>query len=422
MIVSGLGKDIRSFDLIVVGAGAAGYFAAINVKIKNPRISVLILEQSGDVLAKVRISGGGRCNVMHDCFDVRQLIQYYPRGSKELLGPFHRFGPAETKNWFESNGVALKTEADGRMFPKTDDSNTIISCFLRLASKSGIELITKFKFRDYSYHEQEDYKFRITDGQSTITSRMLLMATGSNGTIWKILQTHGYRIIEPVPSLFTFNLPGHAITTLMGLSVAKAIVRIHDTAVVTEGPVLITHWGLSGPAILKASAWAAVALAEKKYAFSASVDWIPDVSPENIKELRTTYGKTKVYSQSQFGLPTRLWRFLISTSTGETEKNWSDISKDEMNLVIKSLKNYTIQVQGKTTFKEEFVTAGGVDLREIEFRKFESRREPGLFMAGEILNIDAVTGGFNFQAAWTGGYLAAQAIVEKFEQSNKNEP
>ncbi len=419
---SGLAKDIRSFDLIVTGAGAAGYFAAINAKLQNPDMRVLIVEQSGDVLAKVRISGGGRCNVMHDCFDVRQLIQYYPRGSKELLGPFHRFGPAETKNWFESNGVSLKTEADGRMFPKTDDSGTIISCFLRLASKSGIELITKFKFRDYSYHEQDDYKFSVTDGQTSFASRMLLMATGSNSTIWKIMQTHGYRIIEPVPSLFTFNLPGHAITTLMGLSVPKAVVHIQDTAVVTEGPVLITHWGLSGPAILKASAWAAVSLAEKNYDFSASIDWIPDISIENIKELRTLHGKTKVYSQSQFGLPIRLWRFLISASIGETEKNWSDISKDEMNLVIKSLKKYTIHVQGKTTFKEEFVTAGGIDLKEIEFRRFESRREPGLFMAGEILNIDAVTGGFNFQAAWSGGYLAAQAIVERFEKLNDNQP
>jgi predicted Rossmann fold flavoprotein len=251
---------------------------------------------------------------------------------------------------------------------------------------------------------------------------MLLIATGSNATVWKILQSHGYRIIEPVPSLFTFNLPNHTITHLMGLSVPRATVRIDDTAIVTEGPVLITHWGLSGPAILKASAWAAVVLAERNYSFASRIDWIPDIASEKIKELRFSHSKTKVNSQAHFGLPSRLWRFLVSAAIGESEKNWSDVTKDEMTKIITFLKDYNITVTGKTTFKEEFVTAGGVDLKEIEFRKFESRREPGLFMAGEVLNIDAVTGGFNFQAAWTGGYTASQAIVEQFTKLYNQKP
>ena len=393
-------------DIIVVGGGAAGFFAAITAAEQNPSLSIVILEQSKEVLNKVRISGGGRCNATHACFDPKELTSFYPRGARELLGPFHTFGPTQTIEWFKNHGVHLKIEADGRMFPDTDSSETIIRCFQGLTQKLGIKVIQNVKVKDYRYAEEAEYKFEINTESSHYTSKRMMLASGSSPFMWNMLKDHGYKIVEPVPSLFTFNLPNNPICKLMGLSVPKATVQIKDTKIKTSGPLLITHWGLSGPAILKASAWGAIVLDEKKYHFDAVVDWIPDVSPEQITELRDTMAKKKVVSNPVFGIPSRLWAYIIDDIIVDKEKNWASLAKTEMNAIVQKLKLASFPVSGKSTFKEEFVTAGGVALSQINFKNFESKIQPGLFMAGEILNIDAVTGGFNFQAAWTGGYLA----------------
>jgi predicted Rossmann fold flavoprotein len=393
-------------DIIVVGGGAAGFFAAITAAEHNPSLSIVILEQSKEVLNKVRISGGGRCNATHACFDPKELTSFYPRGARELLGPFHTFGPTQTIEWFKNHGVNLKTESDGRMFPDTDSSETIIRCFQGLTQKLGIKVIQNVKVKAYKYIQEAEYKFEINTESNQYTSKRLMLASGSSPFMWNMLKDHGYNIVEPVPSLFTFNLPNHPICKLMGLSVPKATVQIKDSKIKTTGPLLITHWGMSGPAILKASAWGAIVLDEKKYQFDAIIDWIPDVSPEQITELRDTMAKKKVVSNPVFGIPSRLWAYMTDDIITDKEKNWASLSKIEMNAIVQKLKFASFAVSGKSTFKEEFVTAGGVALSQINFKHFESKIQPGLFMAGEILNIDAVTGGFNFQAAWTGGYLA----------------
>jgi len=393
-------------DIVIVGGGAAGFFSAITAAEKNPNLRIIILEQSKEVLNKVRISGGGRCNATHACFDPKELTGYYPRGARELLGPFHAFGPTQTIEWFKEHGVNLKTEADGRMFPDTDSSETIIKCFQTLTNKLGIQVFQNVKVKHYKYSEDTDYKFEIISESTTYKCRKLMLATGSSPFMWNMLKEHGYNIIEPVPSLFTFNLPNNPICKLMGLSVPKATVQIRDSKIKTTGPLLITHWGMSGPAILKASAWGANVLEEKKYHFDAIIDWIPDVPTENITELREVMAKKKVVSNAIFGIPSRLWTYMTDEIISDKEKNWASLSKTEMNAIVQKLKFASFPVSGKSTFKEEFVTAGGVALSQINFKCFESKIQPGLFMAGEILNIDAVTGGFNFQAAWTGGYLA----------------
>lgn len=393
-------------DIIIVGGGAAGFFSAITAAENNPSLRIIILEQSKEVLNKVRISGGGRCNATHACFDPKELTTYYPRGARELLGPFHTFGPTQTIEWFKNHGVNLKTEADGRMFPDSDSSETIIRCFQGLTQKLGIEVIQNVKVKGFNYSEEDEYKFEINTESIHYKSKRLMLATGSSPFIWNMLKEHGYKIVEPVPSLFTFNLPNNPICKLMGLSVPKVNVQIKDTKIKTNGPLLITHWGFSGPAILKASAWGANVLEEKKYAFDAIIDWVPDVHIEQITELRDTMAKKKVVSNPVFGLPSRLWTYMTDDIISDKEKNWASLSKTELNAIIQNLKSASFTVSGKSTFKEEFVTAGGVALSQINFKCFESKIQPGLFMAGEILNIDAVTGGFNFQAAWTGGYLA----------------
>ncbi len=400
-------------DVIIVGGGAAGFFAAINAKINNPDISVAILEQSREVLNKVRISGGGRCNVTHACFDPGELTGYYPRGAKELLGPFHVFNASDTVRWFEKYGVKLYTEPDGCMFPVSNNSGTIIQCFLDQAIQFGIEIIKNVKVKDFQYDALSENRFTVHTEHGDFSSKLLMMASGSSPFVWNMLERHGYSIVPPVPSLFTFNLPKHPICELMGLVVQNANVRIKDSKIITDGPLLITHWGLSGPAVLKASAWGATLLGERNYDFTTLVDWIPLVTIDTIESLRDTIAKKKVISNPQFGIPTRLWHFLISLGITDSDKNWASLSKKEMTEVIKQLKNCPFDVKGKTTFKEEFVTAGGVALHQINFKTFESRVHPGLFMAGEVINIDAVTGGFNFQAAWTGGYLAGKEMARR---------
>ena len=403
---------MKQVDIIIVGGGAAGFFAAINATLKNPDLKVIILEQSKDVLNKVKISGGGRCNVTHACFDPKLLTSYYPRGQKELLGPFHIFGAHDTINWFGNHGVNLYTEPDGCMFPVTNNSETIIQCFLQLAGKYLIEVVKTSKVKDFKYLKDEKIKFEVLTDTNTYTSRMLMLATGSSSFVWNMLERHGYKIVAPCPSLFTFNLPQHPICKLMGLVVKQTRVAIQNSKIVTEGPLLVTHWGLSGPAVLKASAWGATILAERNYDFNVIIDWVPQTEVSDIHNLKETLAKKKVISNAQFGLPSRLWQFLTEDVVSDTEKNWASLSKNEMEGIIRQLKRCPFQVKGKTTFKEEFVTAGGVALDQVNFKSFESKLHPGLFMAGEVLNIDAVTGGFNFQAAWTGGYLAGIRMAD----------
>ena len=401
----------NSWDVIIIGGGAAGFFAAINAKINNPDLQILILEQSKQVLNKVRISGGGRCNVTHACFDPRALTAYYPRGSKELLGPFHTFHAAHTVEWFESRGVKLYTQEDGCMFPVSNTSESIIQCFLQHAKNTGIQIQTNQKVKDFTIDFNEIYPFTVCTEADNFYSRMLMIATGSSPFVWNMLETKGYSIVPPVPSLYTFNLPDHPISSLMGLVVENTRVRIEGTKIETDGPLLITHWGLSGPAVLKASAWGANVLAEKNYAFTAKVNWVPDVHADEIKALVTDISKKKVTSNPRFGIPARLWHYLTHAALSDPEKNWASVDKKEMNNLVMMLTDCPFEVRGKTTFKEEFVTAGGVALEQINFKTFESKIHPGLFMAGEVLNIDAVTGGFNFQAAWTGGYVAGLTMA-----------
>ncbi|MBK8820366.1 MAG: NAD(P)/FAD-dependent oxidoreductase [Saprospiraceae bacterium] len=400
-------------DIIIIGGGAAGFFAAINAKIMNPDVTVTIIEQSKEVLNKVRISGGGRCNATHACFDPKLLTNYYPRGKKELLGPFHVLGANDTVKWFEHHGVKLYTEPDGCMFPVSNTSDTIIQCFLKLCREYGIRIINNCKVKDFIHHPEGTFSFEIISNETIFYAHKMMLATGSSPFIWKMMESKGYQIVPPCPSLFTFNLPSHPITKLMGLVVTNAVIRLADSKIETNGPILITHWGLSGPAVLKASAWGATLLASKNYDFTAIVDWIPDISENYISTLKETHAKKKVSANPQFGIPTRLWQFLMEEVLTDKEKNWASLTKNEVNDIIKQLKNKNFRVQGKTTFKEEFVTAGGISLSQINFKTFESKLHPGLYMAGEVIDIDAVTGGFNFQAAWTGGFIAARAMTSK---------
>jgi len=408
----------KRFDLIIIGGGASGYFAAINCAIKAPNIKILILEQSKNVLHKVRISGGGRCNVTHACYQPKALIENYPRGKKELLSPFLQFSAEHTTEWFLNQGVKLKTEADGRMFPVSDSSETIIECFTSLVDKYHIEVLTNHKVKEITRND-ENKTYSITAEGKTYQTPYTIIAAGSSPFVWNLLHNLDYEVTSPVPSLFTFNLPGHPITQLMGLSMPHAKVKIPAIKLTTEGPILITHWGLSGPAVLKASAWGAVELAKTQYDFEAQIDWIPSVTIDDIKALKDDLSKKKVSANPQFGLPQRLWIYFIhdalSTDTKiDNDKNWASLSKENLNAIISNLKSFSIHVKGKSTFKDEFVTAGGVALRQINFKNFESKVHSGLYMTGEVLNIDAITGGFNFQAAWTGGYLAGSDVAKKF--------
>lgn len=399
-------------DIIIIGGGAAGFFAAINAKELNPGLHITILEQAATVLNKVRISGGGRCNVTHHCFDPKELTGYYPRGQKELLGPFYSFGAMDTVEWFESRGVELYTEPDGCMFPVSNNSDSIIQCFLKACSDYGIEIVNRAKMKDFTVQEGEEYKFTIFTETATYQAKKMMISTGSSPFMWSLLEQKGYTIVPPLPSLFTFNIPEHPIRNLMGLVVTHGKVNIEGTKIQTTGPVLITHWGLSGPAVLKASAWGARILGEKNYHFRILVDWIPKISDEDIKALKDSMAKKKVITNARYDIPARLWTFLTESVVTDKDKNWASLSKEELQLIVSQLKNYALDVKGKTTFKEEFVTAGGVALSQIHFKTFESKIHKGLYMAGEVIDIDAVTGGFNFQAAWTGGYLAGKSMAE----------
>lgn len=402
-------------DVIIVGGGAAGYFSAINIAEKNPNLSILILEKSKEVLQKVRVSGGGRCNVTHACFEPKPLTKFYPRGERELIGPFHQFCAGDTVAWFEQRGVTLKIEEDGRMFPETDSSETIIKCLMKAASKNKIQLVLNSRVDELISPKEEKDLWKIMAGKEIYKCKSIVMASGSNPKVWKILENLNHQIVAPVPSLFTFNIKDERIKDLMGISLPNAHVKVMGEKLEANGPLLITHWGLSGPGILRLSAWGANKLNALKYHFKISVNSVFPISNEEVSEklneLKIQNAKQKISTQTPFNLPKRLWAKMLEASEISIEKRWADINKKMMQNLAKEITNATFEVKGKSTFKEEFVTAGGVDLREVNMKTFESKLYPNLFFAGEILNIDAITGGFNFQAAWTGGWIVSENIV-----------
>ena len=401
----------QNFNIIVVGGGAAGFFTAINIVEKNPKLKVAILERGAEVLQKVRISGGGRCNVTHACFEPNELVKFYPRGEKELRGPFHQFCSGDTIEWFERHGVELKIEDDGRMFPISNSSQTIIDCFLQATQKLGIKILTGQSVQ--SIFENNGFWKVETQSEHYLVEKLIL-ATGSNPKIWELLQNFGHAIVSPVPSLFTFNIKDTRIKELPGVT-ANVSVKVKDTKLNSSGPLLITHWGMSGPAILKLSAWGARILHDKNYQFTIYVNWLNDVDTEDaekiLKELKQEQAKKAVSKKSPFEFPNRLWESLVLASGIESQTKWADVSKIQLQKLAHELTNASFQVNGKSTFKEEFVTAGGIDLKEINFKTMESKLHQNLYFAGEIVNIDAITGGFNFQNAWTSGFIVASAIV-----------
>jgi predicted Rossmann fold flavoprotein len=398
------------YDLIIVGGGAAGFFCAVQSAERNPGIKILILEKSKEVLSKVRISGGGRCNVTHACFDPSELVNFYPRGKKELLGPFHKFLCGDMMGWLADHGVETKIEDDGRVFPASNQSQTIIDCFMNLCEKYHVEINTSTGVEKV-YHQSSQWQ--ITSKDNVFISNKLLIATGSSPATWKILDKLGHSIIKPVPSLFTFNIKNELIIGLAGISTTNAEISIKDQKLREAGPLLITHWGLSGPAILKLSAWGARIFHDMNYHFTIYVNWLSDEEDTIMKELlfmKQNHGKKMLFTSTKFGLPKRLWQRMVTILKVE-KLNFGDLNSKQIDGLVKLLGNCEFQVKGKNTFKDEFVTAGGIDTKEINFKTMESRLFSNLYFAGEVINIDAVTGGFNFQAAWTEAYLAADSIA-----------
>jgi len=399
-------------DVIVVGGGAAGFFTAINLKEQRPDLKVLILEKSKQVLSKVKISGGGRCNVTHACFIPKDLVRNYPRGKKELLGPFHRFMTGDTMEWFESRGVPLKIEGDGRIFPESNKSESIINCFLDLTRKLDIQVELSVNVQGFSH--LEDGTWEIQTKGNTYQSKTLVMVPGASKPLWEQLKGHGHQIVEPIPSLFTFNIKDPRLEGIPGVSVEKGRCKIAGSKTETKGPLLVTHWGLSGPAILKLSAEAARELHEKNYRFTLLVNWLNmdlDEVEDLVENFRENNRKLKLIQRSlDPKIPKRLWERLIEFSQIDLKKRWADLSNKDIKILIQILFACEFKVEGKSTFKDEFVTAGGVSLKEINFKTYESKLLPNLFMAGEFIDVDAVTGGFNFQNAWTGGFIIAQAL------------
>ncbi|CAM1339366.1 BaiN/RdsA family NAD(P)/FAD-dependent oxidoreductase [Tenacibaculum aestuarii] len=399
--------------VIIIGGGAAGYFTAINAKELNPELDITILEKGKEVLQKVKISGGGRCNVTHACFEPKELTKFYPRGEKELLGPFHKFMTGDTFEWFENRGVPLKIEEDNRVFPEANTSQAIIDCFQNAVDNLGI---TVLKNHGVNSVYQQNEKWVINTKNQDFEADFVVVAAGSSKKVWDLCKTLNHTIIEPVPSLFTFNIKDKRIIDLGGISVPNAEVTLVGTNLENSGPLLITHWGLSGPAILKLSAFGARILADKNYQYNVLVNWLgqdTDSVFSALQELKKSQAKKQVNLKSPFSdIPRRLWERLVTASEVKNDQNWADLSNKQLQNLANQLTKGLFNANGRTTFKEEFVTAGGIDLKEINFKRFESKKHKNLFFVGEVLNIDAVTGGFNFQNAWTGGFICANAIAE----------
>ncbi|MCB9360244.1 MAG: NAD(P)/FAD-dependent oxidoreductase [Flavobacteriales bacterium] len=403
----------KTFNTIIVGGGAAGIFAAINLKKINPNLSVAVLEKSTKLLSKVKVSGGGRCNVTHACFDVKELVKFYPRGQRELIGPFSSFNPTNTIEWFSERNVQLKTEEDGRMFPTTDNSQTIIDCFLADLKKYKVEVIFQTKVESIT-KDKETFDLTTTDQIYHCTNCVITTGGFNKLEQYDFIQNLGIDIEAPTPSLFTFNLPNHEILKLQGV-VSNVSIRLNGTKLQESGPLLITHWGVSGPAVLKLSSWAARFLHDKNYEFEFRVNWLEGKKEDELKAFFQTekqnYGAKKVINQFNVNLPKKLQLYLLEKSEIDTEIKWADVNKKQLNKLVNNLLNDVYQSKGKTTFKQEFVSCGGVKLNEINFKTMESKKVENLYFAGEVLDIDALTGGFNFQAAWTTSWLAAQSIA-----------
>jgi predicted Rossmann fold flavoprotein len=398
-----------SLRIAVIGGGAAGFFSAIHASIDNNN-DVVIFEKNNKILSKVRISGGGRCNVMHSCFDVAKLVEYYPRGKKELRNAFARFNTNHTLQWFESRGVKLKTEDDGRMFPVTDDSYTIIQCLMQESENAGVKIKMSSAIHAIEIKEK-GFDLVFADGNKSHYDKVIITTGGSPQlSSYKWLEGLGHNIIPPAPSLFTFNIPQSPLKGLEGVSMQSVIVKLKDSKRVETGPVLITHWGISGPAVIKLSAWAARDLQKVNYESTVTLNWLPEYHAESarqkINQHKTIYHLRRVFTSQPFTLPQRLWERLCELSEIQETDNYADLSKAKINKLSELLTNMQLQLKGKTTYKEEFVTCGGVSLKEVDMITMESKKVKGIFFAGEILDIDGVTGGFNFQAAWTTGYLA----------------
>ncbi|MDO9375788.1 MAG: NAD(P)/FAD-dependent oxidoreductase [Ferruginibacter sp.] len=401
--------------LVIVGGGAAGFFCAVNAAAVNPAAQVIIVEKSGKLLSKVKVSGGGRCNVTHSCFSIAEMIRKYPRGGAFLKKAFHHFFTTDTIDWFLQRGVTLKTETDGRMFPVTNDSQTIIDCLMREVNKLNIEILLHRDVADVFFGENK-WTLQFSNGTSLVADRLCIASGGyPRPGQFDWLRRTGHPIADPVPSLFTFNMPGNEITKLMGVTVDQVAVKIVGSKLTEQGPLLITHWGLSGPAILKLSAWGARELAQLNWHFEVVVNWLPEFNEQTLKEklqrVRFDLAAQKIVNRNPFGLPQRLWEYLLQQSGVHEDLRWADLPAKEQNKLIKNICMQQFQIKGKTTFKEEFVTAGGVALETIDHNTMQSKIAPGLYFAGEVLNIDGVTGGFNFQSAWTTGWIAAQAMA-----------
>lgn len=404
-----------SLTIAIIGGGAAGFFGAITSATANPNNRVVLIEKARQVLAKVRISGGGRCNVTHACFDPAALIHNYPRGGKELRGPFSRFQPRNTIEWFESHHVPLKVEEDGRMFPITDSSETIINCLMQQARKSGVELLTERGVVDCQ-KVSDKFQLKLSNDEMLLCDR-LLVATGSSPKTHTWLEALGHTIIPPLPSLFTFNIPNSPLLELAGTSVLKTRVSIEGTSLEQTGPLLMTHWGFSGPAILKLSAWGARILHEKNYKGCLRVNWLPELSVNEIKQqlmnFRQSSALKHLSTDSPFPFSKNLWKAFLIMSSIDPGLKWAALSNQHINRLIDVLNKGSFQIDGKSTYKDEFVTCGGVSLQEVNFKTMESRICPNLFFAGEVLDIDGVTGGFNFQNAWTTSWIAGTSMAKE---------
>lgn len=396
--------------VVVIGGGAAGFFAAITCKEKHPACRVMVLEKSAKLLSKVKISGGGRCNVTNAVSEPSELVKHYPRGSKELLGPFNRFNTAHTVNWFESRGVKLKTEDDNRIFPVTDDSQTIIDCLITSALKAGVEIFPLTGVNSLIPPGNDNDVWKIFCSQKTFDADKVIIASGSSESMWKLCAKLGHTITPPVPSLFTFNIKDERIKNLQGISVNNCSVNIINSKLKSEGWLLITHWGISGPAVLSLSSFGARILYDRNYKFDLIVNWLPDFNRDRLKylllRLKETSPHKTILAANIFGFPARLWERLLQAAEIQGETKLNQLSGPMISSLLNQLTNSIFNVNGKSTFKEEFVTCGGVKLSEVNFKTMESKIHKGLYFAGEVLDIDALTGGFNFQAAWTTGWIA----------------
>ncbi|WP_143309266.1 BaiN/RdsA family NAD(P)/FAD-dependent oxidoreductase [Chitinophaga vietnamensis] len=403
--------------LVVAGGGAAGFFCAVNAARLCPGLEVWLLEKTGKLLSKVKVSGGGRCNVTHNAPDIAYMVKRYPRGQHFVKKSFTHFFVPDTIAWFAERGVKLKAEDDGRMFPVSDDSQTIIDCLLREADKYHVNIRTNQEVTSLEKKAGGGWRLQLQDGREMDTDFLCIAAGGyAQAGKFSWLTETSHSIVPPAPSLFTFNMPGNPVTALMGV-VAEAQIKIAGSKLQQQGPLLITHWGMSGPAVLRLSAWGARELQEMQYQFTAIVNWLPSYNENSLREawqeLRFGLGGQKLHHKNPFGLPQRLWQFLLQQAGIHEDIRWADLPAKDQNKILKLLTGMEFPVKGKTTFKEEFVTCGGIALSEIDANTMESKLLPNLFFAGEVMDVDGITGGFNFQHAWSSGFVAAKTVAER---------